>query len=114
MRSLSDHVRFSVILSLSFFRASRSCHSTYAVFKPRNVLSASGTVDTGRKRYPTLTDVMKAAGVVPLPGHVGRLDAETSGLVLVTSDSLLLRGVLGWPEVLEEYGGTPVSKNCAL
>ena len=41
-----------------------------------------------------------AAGVEPLPGHVGRLDAETSGLLLVTADSLLLRAVLNWPRVL--------------
>jgi 16S rRNA U516 pseudouridylate synthase RsuA-like enzyme len=89
-------------------------HTTYAIYKPRNVVSAAGVVNTGRKNYPTLTDVMVAAGVDPLAGHVGRLDAETSGLILVTNDSLLLRGVLGWKGVLEAYGGAPVTKRYEL
>ena len=62
--------------------------TTYAIYKPRNVLSAAGPSagKSGRKNNPTLTDVMEAAGVRPLPGHVGRLDAETSGLILVTDN----------------------------
>ena len=40
---------------------------------------------------------MLTAGVEPLPGHVGRLDLETSGLILVTADSLLLEAALGIP-----------------
>ena len=73
----------------------------YAIHKPRNVLSAVSDANPNRR---TLTDVMVAAGVTPLPGHVGRLDAETSGLMLVTDDTLLLRAMLQWPEVVEAYG----------
>ena len=77
---------------------------TYALYKPRGVLSAVTTearphnahytsvkVDSRRR---TLTDLMVDAGVAPLPSHVGRLDVETSGLMLVTSHSLLLRALL--------------------
>lgn len=88
--------------------------TTYAIYKPRNVLSAAGAASSGRKNYPTLTDIMVNAGVPPLPGHVGRLDAETSGLILVTANSLLLRAVLNWPDVLEAHGGRPLSKKYEL
>ena len=74
---------------------------TYAIHKPRNVLSAASDANPNRR---TLTDVMIAAGVAPLSGHVGRLDAETSGLMLVTDDTLLLRAMLQWPEVVSAYG----------
>ena len=67
---------------------------TYAIHKPRGVLSAARDANPHRR---TLTDVMVAAGVEPLPGHVGRLDLETSGLILVTADSLLLEAALGIP-----------------
>ena len=91
----------------------------YAIHKPRNVLSAVGKDNSvGRSGktsgHRTLSDVMVDAGVEPLPGHCGRLDVETSGLMLVTSDSLLLRAVLNWPEVLEAYGGTPLTKRYSL
>lgn len=60
-------------------------HRTFAVFKPRNVLSA--TCDKlGRT---TLADLLSAARAPPLTGHIGRLDFETSGLILITSDSRL-------------------------
>ena len=65
---------------------------TYAIHKPRGVLSAARDANPRRR---TLTDVMVAAGVKPLPGHVGRLDLETSGLILVTADGLLLEAALG-------------------
>ena len=64
--------------------------TTYAVHKPRGVLSAAGATDDGQR---TLTDVMRKAGVAPIPGHVGRLDAQTSGLILVTNDSSLYRAI---------------------
>ena len=67
---------------------------TYAIHKPRGVLSAARDANPHRR---TLTDVMVAAGVEPLPGHVGRLDLETSGLILVTADGLLLEAALGIP-----------------
>ena len=67
---------------------------TYAIHKPRGVLSAARDANPHRR---TLTDVMVTAGVEPLPGHVGRLDLETSGLILVTADSLLLEAALGIP-----------------
>ena len=67
---------------------------TYAIHKPRGVLSAARDANPHRR---TLTDVMLTAGVEPLPGHVGRLDLETSGLILVTADSLLLEAALGIP-----------------
>jgi 16S rRNA U516 pseudouridylate synthase RsuA-like enzyme len=60
--------------------AGRTC----AVYKPRGVLSAAAD-----PTHPTLTDLMAAAGVEPLRGHVGRLDLATSGLILVTDDSVL-------------------------
>ena len=66
--------------------------------------------DAGRKKYPTLIDVMVAAGVQPLKGHIGRLDVETSGLILLTADSLLLRAVCNWDQVLKAYGGKPITK----
>ena len=54
---------------------------TYAIYKPRNVVSASSLssesqVNRRGENFPTLTDVMLAANVEPLPGHIGRLDAE--------------------------------------
>lgn len=93
--------------------------TVYAIHKPRNVISAASDdrarSGSGRpSNRPTLTDVMVAAGVDPLPGHCGRLDAETSGLILVTSDTLLLRAVLNWPEVLDAHGGTPLTKRYSL
>ena len=62
-------------------------HTTLMVFKPRNVLSA--TKDASDRA--TLRDLLDAAGAPPLSGHVGRLDFETSGLILVTTDSRLNR-----------------------
>ena len=67
---------------------------TYAIHKPRGVLSAARDANPHRR---TLTDVMVSAGVEPLPGHVGRLDLETSGLILVTADGLLLEAALNIP-----------------
>ncbi|KAL1529523.1 hypothetical protein AB1Y20_000468 [Prymnesium parvum] len=81
--------------------------TTYALHKPRGVLSSVSDPNPLRR---TLTDVMREARVAPLPGHVGRLDAETSGLMLVTADSLLLRAVLGWEEVAQAYGARVVPK----
>ena len=57
---------------------------------------------------------MREAGVKPLPGHVGRLDAETSGLILVTEDTLLLRAILNWPRILAAYGGRVLEKRYSL
>ncbi len=79
----------------------------YAMHKPRGVVSAVRDPDPHRR---TLTDVMVAAGVPPLTAHVGRLDAETSGLLLLTSHPLLLRAIVGQPEVLEPFGGQPLPK----
>ena len=62
-------------------RLKRTC----AIFKPRGVLSAAGRDG----RHPTLTDLMLAAGVEPLRGHIGRLDIQTSGLILVSEDPLM-------------------------
>ena len=60
---------------------------TYIVFKPRNVLSA--TCDAhGRS---TLTCLLRKAGAPLLTGHVGRLDYETSGLMVITTDGRLNR-----------------------
>lgn len=91
----------------------------YAIHKPRHVLSAAGEDNSlgrsGRRRqHLTLTDVMLEAGVEPLPGHVGRLDADTTGLILVTSDSLLLRACLNWEDVLSTFGGAPMTKRYEL
>ena len=86
---------------------------TYAIFKPRNVLSASGADHEGLNRK-TLTDVQLSAGLVPIPGHVGRLDYETSGLILVTSHGLLNKALLNWPDILTSYGGTPTTKRYRL
>ena len=71
-------------------RSAESLATTYAVHKPRGVLSEAGAINGQR----TLTDVMRAAGVRPLTGHVGRLDVQTSGLILITDDSSLLRAIL--------------------
>ena len=79
----------------------------YAMHKPRGVVSK---VQAPSPYQRTLTDVMEDAGVPPIPGHVGRLDAETSGLLLLTTHSLLLRSLVGQPEVLDAYGGAAVGK----
>ena len=70
--------------------------TTYAVFKPRNVLSVAGRDPEGADRA-TLTNIMVDAGVPPLSGHVGRLDYETSGLILVTAHGLLKQALINWP-----------------
>ena len=44
----------------------------YAMHKPRGVVSK---VQAPSPYQRTLTDVMEDAGVPPIPGHVGRLDA---------------------------------------
>ena len=81
--------------------------TTYAIYKPRGVVSATSDPDP---RMRTLTDVMLAAGVEPLPGHVGRLDLETGGLILVTADSLLLRAAIQWGPVVESHGAAELPK----
>lgn len=96
--------------------------TTYAIYKPRNVLSA--TRPTGehvrhqesqlRGKWVCLTDVMLDAGVHPLPGHIGRLDADTSGLILVTSHSMLNRALVAQEEVLAAYGGRSAEKRYEL
>jgi len=87
---------------------------TYAIYKPRGVLSRTGfdtikhpnvrtnnvntrstNVNTRRRR--TLTDLMVAADLKPLSKHIGRLDLETGGLILVTEDALLLEAALSMP-----------------
>jgi 16S rRNA U516 pseudouridylate synthase RsuA-like enzyme len=62
----------------------------YAIYKPRNVVSAMSD-----KKLRTLVDVMCKAGVTPLPSsHIGRLDYETSGLILTTNIGSLVGAVL--------------------
>jgi len=70
---------------------------TYAIFKPKGVLSMTGADAASADMPPrrTLTDLMVKAGLKPLAGHVGRLDLETGGLILVTGDGLLLEAALG-------------------
>ena len=84
---------------------------TYAIFKPRGVLSAARDANPRRR---TLTDVMIAAGVEPLPGHVGRLDLETSGLILVTADGLLLEAALGRRTGMKEAPDSTLTKTYEL
>ena len=64
---------------------------TYAIYKPRGVLSAASDADSRRR---TLTNLMQEAGLSPLRCHVGRLDLETSGLILATADTALQRALL--------------------
>ena len=87
--------------------------TTYAICKPRGVLSATRP-PPGEPQRRTLTDLMIDAGVAPLPGHVGRLDADTSGLILVTAHSLLNRALINMPGVSEAYGGQTVTKTYSL
>ena len=65
--------------------------TTYAIHKPRGVLSAFSDSDPEQH---TLADVIATAGFRPLSGHIGRLDVQSSGLLLVTEDSALLQAVL--------------------
>mmetsp|Transcript_73233 Transcript_73233/g.194619 ORF Transcript_73233/g.194619 Transcript_73233/m.194619 type:complete len:241 (+) Transcript_73233:28-750(+) len=82
---------------------------TYAMHKPRGVLSAASDADPWRR---TLTDVMADAHVDPLTGHIGRLDLETSGLLLITADGLLLEAALNIPRAVS-LNATPLTKRCA-
>ena len=89
--------------------------TVYAIYKPRGVLSAaSDNCLQQRHRRRTLGDLIERAGMAPLSGHVGRLDAETAGLILVTSHPLLLQGLLNWPQVLADHGGRAVEKRYRL
>lgn len=79
-----------------------------AIHKPRGVLSATGPDLVNGRR--TLTDLMVAAapeGIEPIPGHVGRLDLDTSGLILVTTDGLLLEAALGVPSAESLHESSP-------
>ena len=71
---------------------STSAPRTYALHKPRGVLSIANT-PSAKCQGRTLTDLMLAAGVAPLRGHIGRLDIQTSGLLLVTEDATLMRAL---------------------
>ena len=83
----------TALAALSTFNLPTECDvPTYAIYKPRGVLSRTGT-DNRR----TLTDLMVTAGLKPLSKHVGRLDFETGGLILVTADALLLEAALSMP-----------------
>ena len=77
-------------------------HRTFAMHKPRGVLSISGNVAGQR----TLSDLFDQCS-----GHIGRLDVQTSGLLLLTEDSSLLRAVLGHGNMQKTYslllGGSP-------
>ena len=86
---------------------------TYAIHKPRGVLSAARDSDPTRR---CLTDVMVDAGVAPVAGHVGRLDLDTSGLILVTADGLLLEAALNIPrgEVAASESTAPLTKTYQL
>ena len=86
---------------------------TYAIHKPRGVLSAARDADPTRR---CLTDVMVDAGVAPVAGHVGRLDLDTSGLILVTADGLLLEAALNIPrgEVAASESTAPLTKTYQL
>eukprot|EP01052_Picozoa_sp_SAG31_P042047 SAG31_NODE_6554_length_1979_cov_4.180851_1_plen_315_part_00 len=90
----------------------RRHHAVYAVHKPSGVLSTAGTDAQLNRR--TLMDLMEAAGVPPVTGHAGRLDEQTSGLILVTSHVLLQRAVCGQPGTLEKYGGRSPAKRYVL
>ena len=84
---------------------------TYAIHKPRGVISAARDANPHRR---TLIDVMLAAGVQPLPGHIGRLDLETSGLILVTADGLLLEAMLGRRTGIKAAADCPLTKTYEL
>lgn len=89
----------TALATLSSFNLPTECNvPTYAIYKPRGVLSRTGTenADAQRNRR-TLTDLMVAAGLKPLSKHVGRLDLETGGLILLTADALLLEAALSMP-----------------
>jgi pseudouridine synthase len=82
------------IASSIFTNSGGSCDEKvkiYAIYKPRNVVSAMSD-HSPKKR--TLTDVMRKAGVQPLQSHIGRLDVDTSGLILVTNLGSLVGAVL--------------------
>jgi len=87
----------------SSFKLPPACNvPTYAIYKPRGVLSRTGTEHVDDAQQPctkrrTLTDLMVSAGLPPLTKHVGRLDLETGGLILVTADALLLEAALSMP-----------------
>ena len=94
------HCAAAAAFALASTNLPAGCNApTYAIHKPRGVLSITGA-DTASADVPprrTLTDLMVAAGLKPLSGHIGRLDLETGGLILVTGDGLLLEAALGVP-----------------
>jgi len=114
--SSSSRLRAPLLLSLADHPEGDCLSETVlAIYKPRGVLSAaSDNCSQQRQRRRTLGDLIARAGMAPLPGHVGRLDAETSGLILVTSHPLLLQALLNWPQVLAEHGGSAVEKRYRL
>ena len=69
----------------------------YAVHKPRNVCSEMRSLGGWRRM---LGHVLVDAGLVPYRGHVGRLDAETSGLILVTNYAPAVSALLQSPRPL--------------
>ncbi|CAB1119275.1 unnamed protein product [Ectocarpus sp. CCAP 1310/34] len=62
----------------------------FMLHKPRGCVTST-VDDTGRGR-PTVYDVAKAAGV-PNFGPVGRLDFDTSGVLLFTDDYKLKKAI---------------------
>lgn len=94
--------------------ASRVGMAAYALYKPRGVLSAASPPSSPPSPRRTLSDLIESAGLAPLSSHVGRLDAESSGLLLVAADSLLLRGLLGSPSLPSSLSLAPVPKVYSL
>lgn len=82
----------------------------YILYKPRDCLSARG--DHGKRPQNALDvkrdDIYDVASRAGFPtegiGHVGRLDYETSGIMLMTNDALLNRAVRD-----KSFSGPPVS-----
>lgn len=99
MTKLSDFIKILLAISLlftvycegGFARKHRETTKVIAFHKPPGVVTSNVSQDDRPTVFDFFSeDTLRAAGIKSTLHAVGRLDADTSGLLLLTNDSLLV------------------------